>query len=233
MTEQMTFRDPYEVRIGIPTVSWKYARVGHGIRGIILPQDDGSAYRLSQQVSIQGDPLWWTRQDGGKDPRVQQDFLLGFVQDVKTGQPVGDEEWLSTKATERFTNAKKSGDPDALALIELVSKFKLRRQIIKGESLEKGMLTATRALAAELGPKPVIAAGIELVLTELKPNEHQGETKIFTVKYTAPTDATRALVQEYLAALPKKDDPYKDRPSGSLTHEPPASSEGDDEDPPF
>jgi len=231
MTEQ--FRDPYEVRIGIPTVSWKYARVGFGIRGIVLPQDDGSAYRLSQQVSIQGDPLWWVRQDGGKDPRVQQDFLLGFVQDIKTGQPVGDDEWLSTKATERFNNAKASGDPDALALIELVQKFKLRRQIIKGESLEKGMLAAVRALSAEFGPKPVIAAGIELVLTELKPNEHQGETKIFTVKYTAPTDATRAKVQEYLAARPKKDDPYEGRPSGSLTHEPPSAPAGDDEDPPF
>lgn len=228
MTEPL--QDPYEVRIGIPTASWKYARRGEGFSGILLPQD-GKAYVLSQQTDIAGNLLFWSSPQGQR-PRVQQDMLFGFTTDVKGGA-LGPNDFISNKATERFDNAAKSGDPEALALIERVNKFGLRRQIIKGESLEKGMRAAVAALAATLGPKPVAAARVSFLLEKLEPNEHGGETKLYLVKYEAPTDATRAKVQEYLASLPQQHDPYEGQSSGSLTSEPARGGSGDDEDPPF
>jgi hypothetical protein len=233
MTEQeQTFRDPYEVRIGIPTASWKYARVGDGFRGILLPQKD-RAYLLSQQHNIQGEPLWWNTPSGGKEPRVQQDMLFGFVTNLKTGKPIGDDEFISNKAVERFANAKTSGDPDALDLIERVNKFGLRRQIIKGESLEKGMKAAIALLAATLGPKPILAAYVSFKLIKLEPNEHQGETKIFEIKYEAPDDASRAGVAEYRATLPQDGDPYAGRAAQTEASTRSEPAGGDDEEPPF
>jgi hypothetical protein len=228
MTEQ--FQDPYEVRIGIPTASWKYARRGEGFSGILLPQD-GKAYVLSQQTDIAGNLLFWSSPQGQR-PRVQQDMLFGFTVNEK-GSALGPNDFISNKATERFDNAKNSGDPEALALIERVNKFGLRRQIIKGESLEKGMRTAVSALAGTLGPKPIIAARVTFLLEKLEPNEHGGETKLYVIKYEAPTDETQAKVQEYLASAPQKNDPYEGQSSGSLSSEPARGRPDDDEEPPF
>lgn len=224
------FDDPYAVRIGIPTLSWKYARPKDGISGIILPRD-GKAYLLGQQTDIKtGELLWWPPgADGARRPRVQQDFLLGNVADVRSGKKVGPEEWLSGKATERFTTASQSGDPEAMALIARVNEFYLRRQIIKGESLEKGMKAAVAALASELGPRPVIGAYLSITLAKLEANAHGGETKIYDLKYKAPDDASREFVALYLAALPGEGaDPYE----GKADFEP-ASADSEDEEPPF
>ena len=222
--------DPYEVRIGIPTLSWKYARPSEGVRGIILPHEDGAAYHLAQQTDMQGNLLWWAPQGNGeRQPRVQQDFLLGYLQSV-SGGPIGPKDWISTKATERFDNARSSGDSDALELIALVDKFNLRRQIVKGESLDKGMREAIRSLSSTLGPKPLVGATLEIVLDKLVPNTHNGETKIFALKYGPPTEATKIKVQEFLAARPKKDDPYAETPRADS---PPAAEASDDDEPPF
>jgi hypothetical protein len=230
MVDQTEFRDPYEVRIGIPTASWKYARRGEGYRGILLPQD-GRAYVLSQQSDIAGNLLWWSTPTG-QVPRVQQDMLFGFTTDLK-GNALGPNDFISNKATERFDTARTSGDPEAVALIERVNKFGLRRQIIKGESLEKGMRVAVASQAATLGPKPVVAAIVTFTLAKLEPNDHGGETKIYEIKYEAPTDASKAKVQEYLAALPQHGDPYASNNSTPLTNEPGSGARDDDEEPPF
>lgn len=226
MVEQ--FDDPYEIRIGIPVASWKYARVGEGIRGVCLPQkhNDGSerAYLLSQQVSIQGEPLWWNRPDGIQKARVQQGFLLGDVVNIKTGQPITLEDFISSKATERFDSAKQSGDDAALALIEKVGNFRLRRQIVKGESMEKGFRAAAQSIAGQVGPKPVVGIVVSIKLVKLDPNEHGGETKIYEVKFDAPTDESRAFVERYRSSLPQEGDPYPGADSTAEAH---------DEDPPF
>lgn len=213
MVDTQDFDDPYEIRIGIPTASWKYARPGHGFSGIVLPQN-GKAYTLGQQSDIlTGELLWWERASGERKPRIQQDFLLGDVKDIISGKPVPHGEWMSTKAVERFDAARATGEPSVMRIIEQVENFRLRRQIIKGESLETGMRAGVSALAATLGPKPVIAARITYQLTKLEPNSHGGETKLFKVTYAAPDDSSRAFVQKYLAATeaaqPSGDDPYR------------------------
>jgi hypothetical protein len=239
MAEQ--FDDPYEVRIGIPTASWKYARPKDGFRGVILPQknEDGAeaAYRLSQQVNMQGELLWWNRPDGSKKARVQQDFLLGNLSDLRSGRPLTAEDFISSKATERFEKARETNETAALELIDRVSKFALRRQIVKGESLEKGFRSAAASITAATGTnRPVVATIVTVLLEKLEPNDHGGETKIFAVKFEAPTEESRAFVERFRASVPDASDPYSggDSPAGgSLTSEPGSGESGDDEEPPF
>ena len=235
MTDQ--FLDPYEGRIGVPTVSWKYARVKDGIQGIILPQKNGDsevAYRLAQQSNIQGDLLWWNRPDGTKYPRVQQDFLLGDLRNAN-GQPIGDRDFISNKALERFESAAGTGETSAIELIKQVNEFRLRRQIVKGESLEKGFKAAVASVSQQTGsPRPVIGITVKITLEKLEANDHGGETKIYLVTFTAPTDETRQFVERYRAATANASDPYAGGGSGgSLTHEPGTAGTSDDEDPPF
>lgn len=239
MVEQ--YQDPYAVRIGVPTASWKYARAKDGYRGIILPQkdDDGVevAYRLGQQTNMQGELLWWNRPDGSKVPRVQQDFLLGDLTLVKGGVPLGIDDFISSKATERFATARETNETEAMALIERVERFRLRRQIVKGESLEKGFRAAASSISAETGvSRPVIATYVTVVLDRLEDNEHGGETKIHVVKFEAPDEASRAFVERYRAATADDSDPYAGKAEKSLLTEPArpkSGSDGDDEEPPF
>jgi hypothetical protein len=228
------FRDPYAVHVTVPTVSWKYARIGDGWRGIILPNDKGESYKITQQTDENGNPKWWD--EGKEDPKQQQDVLLGFLQDVKSGAPINDDDWISSAALERFAVARKAGDPEASAMIKLIEDLNLRRQLIKGESMEKGMLNAVRELSADLGPRPVIGATLKIILGGLEPNVYKGETKIYEVEYGAPTEETRAKVQEYLSARPAKNDPYQESkaPGASPAGRPtPVVDDDDDEGPPF
>jgi hypothetical protein len=229
------FDDPYDVKIGIPTASWKFARVKDGYRGVILPQknDDGAevAYRLGQQTNIAGELLWWNRADGSQKPRVQQDFLFGNLVHVKNGTPFTEEDYISSKATERFEKAREANETAAIELIDRVNHFALRRQIVKGESLEKGFRAAAASISSATGsPRPVVGTIVTVTLIKLEANDHGGETKIFDVKFEAPTEESRAAVERYRASLPQDGDPYA---GGSLTSEPGSGAPDQGEEPPF
>lgn len=183
---------------GAPAITFAEQKKGTKVTGIIVPADPFSpdvSYKTTAQRNTKGEIVYWPLKPGEtkKRPRPQAEITL--LTEYR------EREFMSENAVKRATEREQEDDG-------------LRRLMVKGETMTKGLREALRSVGRN---KPEVGATITVTLTNRESNVHGGKTNIFEVEYAAPTDATRAAVAEYI----------------KRAMETPAGTSGEDDEPPF
>lgn len=183
---------------GAPAITFVEKPKGTKVTGVVMPVDPFSpekGYRTTAQRNTKGEVLYWPLKPGEttKRPRPQAEITLATE--------YREREFMSDAAVKRAVEAEQVDDG-------------LRRLMAKGETLTKGLKEALRRSGRNpnLGPEP--GSTIAVTIADRTPNDHGGKTNIFEVEYTPPTDATRAMVQAYIAKA-------METPAGGQEDEPP------------
>lgn len=193
-------RDPWEVGLSIPSISFADHRVGEGFSdAIIVPiqipgKYFGLGYEIQKKTKQVTDPETKQRSlvierwpDGKPKPQTVLTLL--------TGLGVG--EFMSDQAITRFKTAAESGDDELLGFINKVKQFGLRRLFVTGGSLDPEFRAAVRG-AGDGKPQPCAYVSVEIV--KMEPNEHPGgRTKFYKVQYRQADQTSRDKVAQYLA----------------------------------
>ncbi len=239
-------RDPWEVGLSIPAISFAEHRVGEGFTdGIIVPVQVhgkyfGKGYEIQKKIKRVTDPE--TKQsslvvDRWPDNKAKPQTVLVLLTDLPTdGSPNA---FMSDNAVARFKTAKESGDDELISFIDKVKANGLRRLFVTGGSLDPEFRAAVRG-AGDGQPQP--CAYVSVRIAKMEPNEHGGKTKFYEVKYRKADDASRRRVADYLASgavieTGKRDetDPWSDdrqtAPASAPASRPAPASSGDE--PPF
>lgn len=182
---------------GAPAITFAEKPKGTKVTGVIMPVDPFSpekGYRTTPQRNTKGEVLYWPLKPGEtvKRPRPQAEITLQTE--------YRDREFMSENAVKRAEEREQEDDG-------------LRRLMVKGETMTKGLREALRANGRR---EPEPGATITVTLKDRESNAHGGKTNIFEVEYARPTDATREMVKAYIAKA-------METPAGG----------GDDDEPPF
>jgi hypothetical protein len=206
--------DPYEARAAgnlAPVVSWKKSDVGDGFSGILLPGDPlkrpDKAYILRREYKQEnkkenqaaGYTVWPPKNnsDNIKRPVVESEFVTRWPgEDLAEARKVSqvhftfetglvDGSLISRATTERM----KENDKDP-------AKETRRRIIEQGKDLTEKIAAALKPL----GGKPLPGQTWAFKIADRQSNEYGGETTIYEVKISAPTEETRKVVADYVAA---------------------------------
>jgi hypothetical protein len=197
----------FDTQLGLPALSWKTARKGTTITGLIVPQD-GKAY-IEQQQTAQGSgkPLTW---DDGR-PRMQAVVML--LTDLTDWQGCS-EEWVE----------KWEAEPED----DRISDVGLRRWFVAGASAPKETKQALRAIK-----KRDLEVGMTVTvrLLDRKPNDggREGKTNVFsvTVEPATPESVQRANSHAQVTAAPASPGGWGGGDSSS------AGGDVADDEPPF
>jgi hypothetical protein len=238
-------RDPWEVGLSIPSISFADHRVGEGFDdAIIVPVQVpgkyfGKGYEIQKKTKRVTDPETRAQTlvvDRWPDGKPKPQTVLVVLTDLPTDDSL--ESFMSDNAKARFKTAAESGDDELLGFISKVKQWGLRRFFITGGSLDPEFRNAVRG-AGHSNPQP--CAYVSARIAKMDANEYGGKTKFYVVKYREPDDASRARVAQYLATgavieTGKRDetDPWSDdrsAPAASAPAAKAASASGDE--PPF
>jgi hypothetical protein len=237
-------RDPWEVGLSIPAISFADHRVGEGFEdAIIVPVQKpgkyfGKGYEITKKTKQVTDPETKARSnvvERWPDGKPKPQTVLALLTDLPTDGSL--DSFMSSNAIDRFKTAAESDDEELRSFIAKVKQWGLRRAFITGGSLDPEFRAAVRGAGHSM-PQP--CALISVHIAKMEPNEHGGKTKFYKVEYKVPTDASRRRVADYLASgavietgKPDEIDPWTDdRTTASTPAAAPARSAGSDE-PPF
>lgn len=206
--------DKYEAQRGgdfAPVVSWKKSDKGDGFTGVLLPArpverpDKGYEVRreYKQANKVQGTEAGYTvwpprnNAEGIKRPVVEAEFAKRWPnEDLTKARKVSQNHFtFETGLTDASLLSGQFKDRCAEQDPPVDPKAETRRRVIEqGESLTKQIDVALK----KVGGKPVPGQTWKITLADKVPNEHGGETNVFQVEITRPTDETRTVVQAYI-----------------------------------
>lgn len=161
---------------GTPAVSWKGARKGTKITGVVLPTEQGKGYDEVQQRDYDTNDL--LTYDNG-DPRMQAVVLL------KT-------EHRGWEFCSEAHVTKAEADP------EMVDDG-LRREYVYGKNAVAGVKTALRSVKAK-DIMPGMVWTREYAGSEPVPGGGKKTANVWVITLSPPTPASQAVVAAYIAS---------------------------------